>query len=138
MLTVRKPKNRLKAALIFAAFLALNGCGSDPLGPSGHTEVDRGPDTFTFLARDIENGTETLTYPWENSGTQATINITDGIFSGSAILIIEDAAGTVVHQEDIANDNDTDTAVGIAGSWTIEVRIQDLTGGFTVQIVKTI
>ena len=133
---LREFTSRLNAAVILAAFLTLNGCGSDPLGPSGHTEVDRGPDTFTFLARDIENGTETLTYPWENSGTQATINITDGIFSGSAILVIEDAAGTVVHQEDIANDNDTDTAVGVAGRWTIEIRFQDVTGGFTVQIVK--
>ena len=91
---------------------------------------DEGP------AMTLEDANETLSYRWDNTGTQATVVITDGISSGSAILTIEDAAGTVVHQDDIANDNDTDTAVGVSGSWRILIDIQNVTGNFTVSVWK--
>ena len=130
-------RDKLPRAIVLAALLGAIGCGNDPLGPSGQIQVDRAIDTFLFTALTVENGTQTLSYRWENTGTQATVIITDGISSGSAILTIEDDAGTVVHQEDIADDNDTDTAVGVAGSWRIEIDIQNLTGNFTVSVQKT-
>ena len=55
---------------------------------------------------------------------------------GSALLTIRDAAGTVVHQEDIGNDNDTDTSVGVAGSWTINVELGGATGTINFRVQR--
>jgi hypothetical protein len=126
----------LPKSLVLAAALAVVGCGGDPLGPSGQLQVDKAVDTFLITALTLEDANETLSYRWDNTGTQATVVITDGISSGSAILTIEDASGTVVHQDDIADDNDTDTAVGVAGSWRIQIDIQNVTGNFTVSVWK--
>ena len=121
--------------LLIAAVLI--GCGDgSPLGPESRVNVTRSPDNFLLQVFNMDAGTETLTYTWENTGTQATIDVNNGISSGSAIMTIQDAAGTVVHQEDIANDNDTETSVGVAGSWTIEVRIQNASGTFNLIIMK--
>ena len=128
--------NQLAKALMFAGLLAVFGCNSDPLGPSGQYEVESKADIFTFTALTLEDGTQTFSYRWDNTGTQATVITTDGISSGSAILTVEDDAGTVVYQDDIANDVDADTAVGIAGTWRIEIDIQNVTGHFTVSIWK--
>jgi hypothetical protein len=133
---MRQSSRRLSTALMLSASLTVFGCTDDPLGPSGQLQVEKAADTFFLEALNLEDGTQLLSYPWDNTGTQATVVIVDGILSGSAILTIEDDAGAVVLQDDIANDNDTDTAVGVSGSWRIEIDIQDVTGNFTVSIWK--
>jgi len=118
-------------------FAVLTACGvSDSLGPVATVEATNSVDQFQLQVLAMEDGTGTRTYAWENTGTQATVDIVQNISSGSAILTIQDASGTVVHQEDIANDNDTDTSVGIAGSWTIEVRMEKATGWFNIAVAK--
>ena len=115
----------------------LMACGEDTtLGPVNAVEVTNSVDNFLFRVSNLENISDTRSYTWENTGTQATIDITQSIVGGSVILTIRDDAGTVVHQEDIADDNDTDTAVGVAGSWAIEVRLQNTTGGFDFRVQK--
>ncbi len=43
---------------------------------------------------------------------------------------MRDAEGTVVHREDIAEDNDTTTATGVSGLWSIGIEFLDTEGGF--------
>ncbi len=76
-------------------------------------------------------------YDWENTGTQATIDVTQAISGGSAFLTIRDAEGTVLYQEDVAADADTTTPVGVAGTWRIEVRLESTTGTFNFRVQKT-
>ena len=132
----RKIDLKLPKVLVLAAVLAVSGCGDDPLGPSGQLQVEKTVDIFLINAMTLEDANETLSYQWDNTGTQATVLVTDGISSGSAILTIEDASGTVLHQDDIADDNDTDTAVGVSGSWRIQIDIQNVTGSFSVSVMK--
>ena len=125
----------LPTLLVFLATLTSCSVGV-PLGPESQVEVTKETDDFLLRAWYMENGTTTLTYSWGNTGTQATVDITQFISSGSVILIIKDDVGTVVHQDDIANDNDTDTAVGVAGDWEVELRFQNATGSFDLSIRK--
>lgn len=122
------------AALLVAA--VLTACGGDPLGPNGQFEVSSAADNFLFRMWGLENAIDTRTYSWENTGTQATVNISQGISTGSVILTIHDAGGTLVHQSDVADDIDTDTAIGVAGFWRIEVRVADVNGWFDISVVK--
>ncbi len=122
------------AAIIAPALLA--ACSDNPLGPDGQFEVSSAADNFLLRMWNLENAIDTRTYNWENTGTQATVNISQGISTGSVILTIKDAAGTVVHQDDVADDNDTDTAVGVTGLWTIEVRLESVNGWFDISVIK--
>lgn len=133
---VNKLHSLKTAAIIFAAILI--ACGSDPLGPDGRVQVTRSTDNFLLQMWDLSNATETRSYTWQNTGTEATIEILQVACSGSAILVVKDDAGTVVHQEDIFNDNDTDTSVGVAGDWTIEVQLQNVNCSFSFRLFKKI
>jgi hypothetical protein len=133
---VNKLRGLKTAAIMFAAILI--ACGGDPLGPDGRAQVTRSTDNFLLQMWDLSDATETRSYTWQNTGTQATIEIFQVACSGSAILIVKDDAGTVVHQEDISNDNDTDTSVGVAGDWTIEVQLQNVNCSFSFRLFKKI
>ena len=127
----------LPALLAFAAMLT--ACGDDnPLGPLSQLEVSNAPDFFLLQVRFMEDGTDFLTYDWTNTGTQATVDISQVITGGRATFVVKDHAGTEVYQDDIANDNDGETLVGVAGDWTIEIQIQDATGTFDLAIRKKI
>ena len=129
--------NRTVSMLVLLSAGALAACsGDNTLGPDNQLEVTSATDNFQFQVSNMDKISQTLSYTWQNTGTQATIDISQAIASGSAILTIRDAGSTVVHQEDIANDNDTDTSVGVAGDWTIEVRIQSATGTFNFRVQK--
>ncbi len=124
-----------KSTVLIAAAL-LTACGSSPLGPDGRFEVSSAADNFLFRMWTLENANDIRTYNWENTGTQATVDISQGISTGSVILTIHDAGGTQVHQSDVADDIDTETAIGVAGFWTIEVRLTSVTGSFDISVIK--
>ena len=124
------------AALLIVTILT--ACGGDPLGPDGREQVTRSVDNFLLQMWDLADATETRSYTWQNTGTQATIEILQVACSGSAILLVKDDAGTVVHEEDIFNDNDTDTSVGVAGDWTIEIQLQNVNCSFSFRLFKKI
>ena len=112
------------------------GCESTNLiGPQNQLEVGTAADNFQFQVSGLDNVTENLSYDWENTGTQASIDISEQLTAGTAIVTITDADGAVVHQEDLSQDNDTDTAVGTAGTWRIDVQFDGSTGtvNFIVQ-----
>lgn len=126
------------ALFLGLAVALLTGCGgSNLIGPENQLEVTNALDQFQFQLTDLVEVDDTRSYPWENTGTQATIDISQAITSGSAFLTILDADGTVMYQEDIADDNDTTTPVGVAGGWRIEVRLESVTGTFNFRVQKT-
>jgi hypothetical protein len=132
-----RPESSRTFSLVVILFAGvLTACGDNTLGPDNQLEVTNATDNFQFQVSNMDTISQTLRYTWLNTGTQATIDISQAIASGGATLTISDADGTVVHQEDIANDNDTDTAVGVGGDWTIEVRIQNATGTFNFRVQK--
>jgi outer membrane biogenesis lipoprotein LolB len=125
-------------ALSLAVTLLAAGCDSTTtIGPENELEVTNATDSFQFQVSALETVTEVVTYTWQNTGPQATIDISQAITSGSAMLTLTDPDGTVVYQEDIRDDSDGTTIEGVAGSWTIRVELVDVTGTFNFRAQRT-
>jgi hypothetical protein len=122
------------AAAVFVA-----GCSDSAtlIGPENQLEVTNAVDQFQFQVTGLFEVTDSRSYQWENTGTQATVDVSQAITGGSAILTIRDAAGTIMYQEEIAQDSDGNTAVGVAGTWQIDIVLTESRGTFNFRVQKT-
>lgn len=125
-------------ALSAVLITTVAACGdSNVIGPENELEVTSAQDNFQLQVSALDEVSQTLDYSWQNTGTQATIDISQAITSGTALLTITDAAGTVVYQEDIADDSDGQTTVGVAGAWSIRVVLDGVNGTFNFRAQRT-
>jgi len=124
--------------LTLAGILLVTGCGdsSTGIGSENQLEVTNALDQFQFQLTALDDVSDRRSYDWENTGTQATIDISQAITGGSAVLTILDAAGSVMYQADIAEDSDGTTPAGMSGTWRIEVVLTRTTGTFNFRIQK--
>jgi hypothetical protein len=123
--------------LALSGTLFLTGCGdsSAGIGPENQLEVTNAVDQFQFQLTALDDVSDRRGYDWENTGTQATIDISEAVTGGSATLTILDAAGTVMYQADVSDGNGT-TAVGVSGVWRIEIVLSGTTGTFNFRVQK--
>ena len=127
------PRSRLLAALI--AFSALGACGSDPLGPF-QPQISNAADNFQLQATNVTNVTTTVTYPWVNSGTRATINHSTTTTAGSTLLVIKDAAGATVYSKALSPSLNEPTTAGQAGTWSIQLTLTNYSGTLNFRAQK--
>jgi hypothetical protein len=129
---------RLLSALVFLSLTAA-ACdgGGGAIGPDNELEVTNAVDQFEFQVSDLDRVTETLRYDWTNTGTQATIDVSEAITRGSAFLTIRDANGDAMYEANIADDSDGSTPTGVAGTWTIEITLFDASGTFNFRVQKS-
>lgn len=123
------PLTRRLAALV--VFVAVSACGSDrsnPLSPAAQPEVINNPDAFSFQVTGVQSASATLNYSWQNTGTVATVNQSASIASGSATLVIRDAAGTQVYSRSLADNGTFTSSAGTTGTWTITVVFSSTSG----------
>ena len=136
-----KPKTAawFRGMIAATGILLTTGCEDSVtgIGPENQLEVTNAVDQFQFQLTALDDVTDRREYDWENTGTQATIDISQAISGGSAILKIIDAAGTVMYENDVADDQDGTTPVGVAGIWRIEVVLSRTTGTFNFRVQKT-
>jgi len=126
-----------KACATTIVVLAIGACDSANLiGPANQLEVNTAVDNFQFQVSTLDNVSEHLSYTWENTGTQATVDISQAITGGTALLTITDAAGTTVHQANIGSANNTDTSVGVAGTWNIDIELAGATGTINFRVQR--
>jgi hypothetical protein len=130
---------RFSWTLLSGALLLAVGCGdsANVIGPENQLEVTNAVDQFQFQLTALNDVTDTRTYDWQNTGTQATIDVSQAVTGGSAILTIRDASGAVLYEADIAEDSDSTTPEGVPGTWQIEVILTDTTGTFNFRVQKT-
>ena len=119
--------------LLLLALVA--GCATE-VGPENEREVVNVPDQFSYSITNLEEITDSERFEWENTGTRAAIEILRGITNGNALLSIQDAAGTVLYRDDIADGNDTVTEAGVAGTWIVEVSFDGTSGAFNFTVAK--
>lgn len=117
------------------AVAVLAACEDASLLPDSQIILLNLPDDFALEVTALKKVTDGRSYLWPVTGTQAVVDITQAISSGSAILQIRDGAGVVVYAEDIRNDVDGPTDVGAVGIWQIVVVLTKVSGtfSFTVQ-----
>lgn len=111
-----------------AGFLA-TGCGSDnpvnPLSPFQPQIVNQ-PDDFAFQITNVSALTTTVTYRWQNSGTQASIDHSSVLTSGTGNLSILDADGVEVYASALLASGTEMSDAGTTGDWTIRVVMNSM------------
>ena len=134
----RQSPCRSAVILVYSALfvVALCGCGDDPVALAPfEPEIVNVADSFSMQATGVKNVTTTVSYTWNNSATQATIDHSTTSDAGSAVLEIRDSAGTVVYSKNLSPSLNEASSEGLAGDWTIQVKFTGYTGtlNFTVQ-----
>lgn len=130
------------AAVSIAAALSFTACGgSDPnpvLSPEYHPEITNLTDSFSFQLTNVVNGSGSLSYAWQNTGTLASIDRSSSIGSGAVTLTLRDAAGTQVYKGplDGVTGSVATAPAGAAGTWTIAVDFIDTTGTINFRAQK--
>jgi len=129
--------NRTTISALGALAILLSACGdSNLIGPENQLEATNATDQFQFQLTALVNVTDSRTYTWVNTGAQATIDVSQAITGGTAVITIRDADGTVMYSADAAEDNDATTQPGRAGDWQIEVRLTETNGTFNFRVQK--
>ena len=118
---------------IFNVFgILLVGCTSNPSQTQPlanfQPEIVNNSDNFSFQATAVQNVSATVLYTWSNSRTQATINHSSAIDSGSAMVKILDANNIEVYNNVLMSSGTPATTVGVAGNWTIKVTLTNVYG----------
>ena len=133
-----KPRSRTFSIILSATLLIATGCGdsSNGIGPENQLEVTNAVDQFQFQLTALDKVTDRRSYDWENTGTLATIDISQAITGGSATLTIRDADNMVLYDSEIVQENETTTAAAVSGTWEIEVVLNNATGTFNFRVQK--
>ncbi|MSR20482.1 MAG: hypothetical protein EXR91_05830 [Gemmatimonadetes bacterium] len=124
-------------ALAVVAAISLAGCEStNTLDPSQITVVSLS-DYFSFSATALDNVSDGERYFLSMTATQAVVDVTQAISSGTAILQIRGGGGTVFYQEDIKTRSTLRTPLAAAGLWQVDVVLTKVSGEFSFTILGT-
>jgi len=133
----RTSTNRLSMSLMLLAALAAAACGSDNvLGPDNQLQVSNNADTFEWQATALDKVSQTLSYNWTMTGTAANVNQSSNVTGGSATLTVRDDAGTVVYTASLGSNGTFTTDAGVAGTWSVEVRMNGTSGMLNFRLEK--
>lgn len=125
------------ASMTAVGLLAVAACGSDNvLGPDNQVQVSNNADTFEWQASSMDNVSQTLSYDWTMTGTTANVNQSSAVTGGSATLTVTDDAGTVVYTANLSQNGTFTTDAGVAGTWTVEVRLSGTSGMVNFRLEK--
>ena len=117
--------------LILAALLLIPvSCGSDNNNPLSafQPEVINQTDAFEFQVTNASDVSTTVSYQWQNSGTQATIDHSTVTTVGSASMRVLDANATEVYTNGLVASANHQTTAGVSGMWTIELTFTHFSG----------
>ena len=128
---------RLKLAALIA-FALVAGCGSDPVptAPRFQPELTNLPNSFAFQATALQNVSDNRQYVWQNDGRTANVNQSPSNLSGTASLVVLDAAGTQVYSRSLAENGTFVTVAGVAGSWTVRVNFANVSGAVNFRLQR--
>lgn len=126
---------RVRAAALTVVLLVMAACGDGSItDPQFEPEVTNIAGSFELQATGVSGITETLSYSWQNSATTANVDQSGSITAGTATLRIRDAAGTTVYTGNLASTGSVSTSAGTAGTWTIQLVLQDMTGTLNFRV----
>ncbi|MFA6168006.1 MAG: hypothetical protein WC700_15395 [Gemmatimonadaceae bacterium] len=129
---IRRSSRLLAGALAVAA---LGACGGQSLTPF-QPQISNPTDNFQLQATGITDVSTTVTYTWVNTGTRATVNHSTTTTAGSTLMVIKDAAGTVVYTRTLSPSLNEQTITGQAGSWTIQLTLLRYSGTLNFRVQK--
>jgi outer membrane biogenesis lipoprotein LolB len=128
--------------LLAAALLGAVACGSgnnpnNPINPTYQPQIVNLTDSFSFQLTGVQNGSASLSYTWQNTGTQATIDRSSAITAGTVTLTFKDSVGVTVYTTPLnGQTGSVATSAGAAGAWTIVVDFANATGTINFRAQK--
>ncbi len=133
----RKTSDRVVRFVTVVLPLILAACNSttDPLG-SFEPEITSAPDNFQLQATGVTGVSATISYPWQNGGSSATVDHSTVTSGGTAEITIRDANQGVVYQRALVPSLNEVTGIGIAGGWTIELHLSDFRGTLNFRVQR--
>ena len=131
-------RSRLSLVVPIFALLGLlvAACSDDPNPIAAfEPEVINTADAFQFQITDASNVTATLSYSWQNTNQQATVNHSTVTTDGAATVIILDADSVQVYSSGLVASRTEASAIGAAGLWTVRVILAgfDGTANFSIE-----
>lgn len=127
------------AFFVIGASLILQSC-SDSKKPTAtpfenyNPEIVNNQDSFEFQITDAANATATVDYTWANSGTQASIDHSSTVSSGTATITIYDANNQLVYSSEFLSTSTETSSVGTAGNWRIRVSLTNADGTMNFRV----
>jgi len=98
------------------------------LGPDNDPQGVNTPEKFEFMATDLRNVNDRISWVWTNSAPKAALRHDSFIHHGYGILTIRDAAGVLVDSTLLELNLDTETKAGTPGPWTLELTLASARG----------
>ena len=136
----RDRMRRIAGLVIILAVPVFGGCGGDNntnvINPAFQPEVTNNIDNFQFQATGVTNVSQVLTYSWRNTGTQANVDQSCSITSGTAMLTMSDSTGTQVCSRNMADGGSVASTAGLPGTWTIRVTLNRVSGTLNFRAQK--
>jgi hypothetical protein len=133
---MRNQRTWTRAAIVLATAGALAACESENALDTNLITFTSLSDQFSFSVNGLDNVTGGVQYFWPMTGTQADVDVTQGISSGTAIIQIRDGAGVVRYQEDARDEVDSTTVAGAQGFWQVSVVLTKVTGEFSFVVSR--
>lgn len=119
------------------ALTALTACSGDNIiRPGNQLEVTNATDDFQWQVSNLRNVTQTLTYDWANTTDSANVNQASIVSGGSATLTIRAPSGIVVYQSGLENNGTFHSQKATAGTWRIEVALNDTDGTLNFRVQR--
>ncbi len=127
---------RLKGMILAAVVLLAAGCGNKNVltDPAFQPQLTNETDNFAFQASNLDGVTQTLQWTWQNTQTNANVNHSSAITSGTAILTITDRLGVQQHMQPLAPSGTTGIGSGSPGAWTIRLALTDVRGTINFEV----
>jgi hypothetical protein len=130
-------RTRLAGSSMLVALALVGGCDTRVIeGPVFQPQVINVPNDFAFQANALDGVNGVREYTWQSDGSAATVNQLPNNLTGTVSLFILDGAGTQVYQHALTDTGTFTTAAGVAGSWTVRVRMEDASGSVTFHVRK--
>lgn len=122
---------------VLALTILLGGCGkkSNPIA-AFEPEVVNNQDAFQFQITDASHVNTTLTYSWDNTGSQATVDHSTVVNEGSAVIVVLDADGTQVYSSGLKASANESTSAGTPGTWSVGVSFSNYSGTANFRLEK--
>lgn len=133
----RRAVCRTLAAASLLAASALASCDTRTVTePVFQPQVVVVPTEFAFQASALQNVSSANEYVWQSGAGSATVSQLPDNLRGDVSLVVLDGAGTQVYQHALTDTGTFTTAPGVAGTWTVRVRLNDASGALTFRLTK--
>jgi len=118
----------------------LGACTSDtPASPplsQFQPQIANTPDNFQFQVTGATNVTTTVEYPWQNSGTRASVNQSCSISGGSAVVTLLDSNQVQLYTSPLSANGTFQSDTGQAGIWKVRVVMTNVSGTLNFRVQK--